>query len=322
MTARQAPLEADAREVGLTPEARRILRHRLNRGPAATFTAVSCNRKLSPVLQFARPGTRDGMRAQRPYISTTFAAIAATCPDSCQFKRDADGPNGCFADAGLTRLVSVALNKSARDLDGEQVIAEECREIDLAFHGGPVPQDGYRGNGRDLRLHVGGDAPTVAAARALGAAATRWRARGGGAVWSYTHNWRHISRVAWGPDVAVLASCDTRAEMDTAHRQGYAPAIVVPEHKGAKSYRMGKWRVVPCPAETRDTNCANCRLCLGGVDLHRLRMVIAFSVHGKHSAQALVQLGAPPRAPERRGPNVCTVCLKPGHNARRHKRTP
>ena len=34
--------------------------------------------------------------------------IAATCPDSCQYKRDADGPNGCFADCGITGAESTA----------------------------------------------------------------------------------------------------------------------------------------------------------------------------------------------------------------------
>jgi hypothetical protein len=184
---------------------RALLRRRLNHGAAAVFTATNCNRKLSPVelvdvgRRFKQP------RVRAPYCSTKFASIQGSCPDTCRFKMKQGRSNGCFADAGFTAMRSRRYDRAAVGLSPLEVIAQEAREIRQAFGGGRIPQDGMEG-GRDLRLHVGGDAPTAACAQLLGGAAADWRRRGGGAVWTYTHAFRDVPRAAWGPAVSVLAS--------------------------------------------------------------------------------------------------------------------
>jgi hypothetical protein len=196
----------------------------------------------------------------------------------------------------LARLDRGAAGHSALD-----VIREEVRAIDGAFgvYGRPgkqptrrIPQDGARG-GRDLRLHVAGDVGSIEGAELLAGAAKRWRARGGGSVWTFTHTWRTVPRAAWGPDISVLASVERAEEIASARRQGYAAAIVVPEHPSSRAYRLpgSITPIVPCPAETKGRTCAECRLCL---DRDLMGVAIGFAAHGHGVAQVketLVQLG-------------------------------
>lgn len=274
--------------------AHEVAARRRRRGATAEVRETSMNRKLSPVVLdrdvegIARP------HALPPYCSSTFAAIGPTCPSSCPFKG-----NGCMADSGFTRILSVRLNDNARGMSELQVIAEEACEIDGAFDGGPIPHDGL-GRPRALRLHVGGDVQSVECARILGAAAVRWRKRGGGSVWTFTHSWRTIPREAWGWAVSVLASVETAADLELALARGYAPAIVVPELPldGKRMKVEGsKVPVIPCPGETRAATCVGCRLCLDR-PLVKMGAGIAFGVHGRdraRAAAALVQLGGPRR---------------------------
>jgi hypothetical protein len=132
---------------------------------AARFHAVSSNRKLGPVDLVDVGGDRPRPVPRRPFVSSTYASIEATCPDSCAWKR-----KGCFADAGFTKMAGALMDAAARGRDGFAVIQEEARLIRLAFRGLRVPQDGARG-GRDLRLHVGGDVDSARGAAILGAAA-------------------------------------------------------------------------------------------------------------------------------------------------------
>jgi hypothetical protein len=307
------PEEDDDREPGPAAEAfaelgrdlgarlvadRAVLHRRLNRGPAAVFTAKNCNRKLSPVelvdvgRRFKQP------RVRAPYCSTTFASIQASCPDSCRFKMKQGRSNGCFADAGFTAMRSRRYDRAAAGLSALEVIAQEAREIRQAFGGGRIPQDGMKG-GRDLRLHVGGDAPTVECAQLLGGAAADWQRRGGGAVWTYTHAFRAVPRAAWGPAVAVLASIEHGSEVAAARAQGYAPALVVDRFpRGHRKFRVGGVDFIPCLAETRNLTCVECRVCFGGVDLFKRKLGIAFQVHGQHEArarEALRSAGADPK---------------------------
>lgn len=266
------------------------------RGASAEFRELSCNSKLSPVTFTKRgKGKIPTPHPRPPFCSSTFAAIETTCPDSCRFK-----DNGCMADGGLTRILSRRLNRNARGLTELQVIAEEARMIDRSFGGGPVPGDGAGGK-RALRVHVGGDVQSVEAARIIGAAAVRWRRRGGGSVWTFTHSWREIPREAWGWAISVLASCESAADVRYALERGYAPAIVLPElpadGKRMRDVAGSGIDVIPCPGETRDATCVGCRLCLDR-PLAQMRVGIAFGVHGRDkraAASALVQLGRPRR---------------------------
>ncbi|MFP2929488.1 ParB/RepB/Spo0J family partition protein [Pyxidicoccus sp. 3LG] len=245
------------------------------------FEPKSCNRKLGPVG--TTPGyQRPHFAAMKPYVASTSVSIQATCPESCAFKGA-----GCYSQSGFTAILNERMDAAAWGLEAEHVIAEEARQINAAFKGGLIPQDGARG-GRDLRLHVGGDVGSARGARLLGQAAQNWKARSGGSVWTFTHWWRAIPRNAWGTAISVLASVETAADIETARSRGYAAAIVVedfPDCDKAFALPGTKARIIPCPAETRGRTCIECRLCLD-VDLLKLNAAIAFKIHGQGGAAA------------------------------------
>lgn len=273
--------------------------------PGVTFTAACLSHKLSPVRHepyhhasgrvFRRP------HARAPFVAATFVSIGATCPSSCPMKGA-----GCYAQNGFTAQAMRLLDEEAAELRGLEVIEQEVRAIDAAFIGtsngrwnrdilGPVPQDGARG-GRDLRLHVSGDVPTRGATRAaklLAGAARRWRARGGGAVFTYTHQWHLVERKDWGP-ISVLASCDHPEQVELARRCGYAAALVVGSFPSTRAFSIAgvPGKVVPCPAQTSDTTCAECRLCLDR-DLVKLGITIGFAAHGTQAGRIRARAWAP-----------------------------
>jgi hypothetical protein len=116
-------------------------------------------------------------------------------------------------------------------------------------------------------------------------AIARWKKRGGGDCWSYTHAWKKVPRHEWS-QVSILASVTSTAEVELARQQGYAPAIVVPEHTTTKAYSLPgsdvKW--IPCPAQTKpggkEIGCTDCRLCFNADRLYRDQMGISFAAHG------------------------------------------
>lgn len=252
-----------------------------------SFQAKSSAAKLSPTerVPYFGPGRRLGRTyrpmPRRPFVSSTYASIKATCSPTCLFYE-----NGCFASEGFTKRMMKRLDDEAREenVSGFEVALNEAMMIDVAFGAGPIPQDGGRDgvNGRDLRLHVGGDVADTNSTRALSDAAKRWRERGGGAVWTYTHRWKTIRRAAWG-GISVLASVETVADAQLAIRRGYVPAIVVESFASDRAFTLPGirgWRFVPCPYETRQRTCVECRLCLDAERLRALKLGIAFAIHG------------------------------------------
>lgn len=260
---------------------------------AVRFVEASANAKLSRVGY--RPGReRPQPVPMRPFVSATAVSIAATCPNSCPFKGAPGTPGGCYEMAGFGSIGMHKLDDSAWGLTADEVTAEEACQMDAAFPGG-VPQDGARG-GRDVRLHTGGDVGSTKGARRLAGAAERLRARGSGCVWTYTHRWPEIPRTAWGNAISVLASVEKAENIEVARKSGYAAAIVVEQFpNGDKAFTLpgSTARIVPCPAETRDLVCTECRLCMNADKLLANNTAIAFEVHGGHSRAAresLVQL--------------------------------
>lgn len=248
----------------------------MRRGPVA-FQPKSSNRKLAPQrqLKFANGWRRN--EPIGPFVASTYVSIEATCPSSCAFKG-----NGCYVQAGPTARHSAALDAAASSMTASQVIEAEAALIDSSYARG-VPQDGAHG-GRDLRLHVGGDVSGPGGAGLLSEAARRWKLRGGGRVWTYTHRWRDIPRAAWGPWISVLASCESVADVELARSRGYTAALVVkefPREHRVFSFPRSTWRAIPCPVEAgAKLTCAECRLCMNDVELDRRKLVIAFAVHG------------------------------------------
>lgn len=242
--------------------------------PAVRMQEESANSKLAP-LRYEPHKARLRPVPIPPYCSSTYASIDATCPPSCTFKGA-----GCFADAGFTKIAGQRMDRAAHGLPAVEIIRQEVIALDRAFGGGSIPQDGARG-GRDLRLHVGGDCANATGAAMLARAAQRWRDRGGGSVWTYTHLWPIVYRHQWGPAIAVLASCERVDQFPKARAMGYAPAIVVPDFPSRRAFRLpgSSVRIIPCPAETGSVTCIECRLCLDR-DLLAMNAAIGFAAHG------------------------------------------
>lgn len=263
---------------------------------------VAANRKLAPVeMQVAfradgRQFERKRPVPQRPHCSSTYLPVKQTCPETCPFQG-----NGCMAEAGYTgravkrleQLAEIAVRGLSR-LDAATRLANaEARAIDSLFARGVPKHGGRDGNGPvDMRLHVSGDVTTAAGLRYLRLAIERWKRRGGGTAWTFTHAWRRLHRALWGP-ISVLASVETPAEAEEAWRRGYAPAMTVREFPAPRAFRVEGSSItwIPCPAELRKATCVQCRLCLDRAGwLHENRKGIAFAVHGPESVAAKLRL--------------------------------
>lgn len=203
-------------------------------------------------------------------IDCTYASVRGSCPLTCIFK-DA----GCYSQHGPLGIHVGRLDKEVDGLSALQIARSEAQAIDESYNGGEVP------SGRDMRLHVSGDCRTVAGAKLLNSAVGRWKARGGGNVYSYTHCWDHVTKDVWS-NVSMLASVDTVEDAVYARQNGYAPAIVVPEHISNKVYTLPgsdiKW--IPCPAQVKGIGCVDCKICFNADKLFKNNMGVAFSAHG------------------------------------------
>lgn len=203
-------------------------------------------------------------------VDATYASIKATCPDSCELKN-----KGCYAQTSFVGMINNRMNRRARQGSPLDLARAEAKAIDQSYDGGPVPA------GRSLRIHVSGDSRLWAGTRIINKAVGRWKNRGGGDVWSYTHAWRHVSRELWS-NVSILASIDKVEDVPAARAQGYAPTLVVDEHISDKAYTLPgsdvKW--IPCVQQTRGVGCTDCRLCFNADRLFEKNMGIAFAAHG------------------------------------------
>ncbi len=203
-------------------------------------------------------------------VDATYVSIKASCPKDCPLMGE-----GCYAQLGPVGIHTARLDKEAEGFTALQAARAEAAAIDGAYKGESIPE------GRDMRLHVAGDSRTLAGTRLINNAVGRWKKRGGGDCWSYTHAWKHVPREEWN-NVSMLASVNNVQDVWDAREMGYAPAIVVPEHPSDKAYKLDgcdvKW--IPCPAQTREVGCSDCRLCFNADRLHRDNFGIAFAVHG------------------------------------------
>lgn len=203
-------------------------------------------------------------------VDATYASIKHTCPSSCPLK-----DQGCYAQTSFVGMINLRMQRRAKGESVMDVARSEAKAIDASYNGGPVPQ------GRALRLHVAGDSRTLLGTRIINKAVARWKQRGGGDCWSYTHAWKHVPRGEWS-NVSILASIQNTSEVEAAKAQGYAPSIVVPEHPSDKAYKLpgSDTTFIPCPNQTRGVGCTDCNLCMKADWLHETNRGIAFSVHG------------------------------------------
>jgi hypothetical protein len=211
--------------------------------------------------------------------SATYVA-QASC-GKCVFKA-----HGCYAQYGRVGIITRRLNRAVQEqgLTPLQLARLEAEAI-----------DGLSGD-RPLRLHVVGECRTNAAARLVGLACSHyarrggWDRRGGGvgrrrAAWGYTHSWREVARESWGPDVSILASCETFTACHEAMSRGYAAAVVVHEFRVPQAYREGGLTVLPCPHETAGVKCRECGLCRDADRLLAGGIVIGFQAHSAGAAK-------------------------------------
>lgn len=253
-----------------------------NRTPPVSFQPKSHNRKLSPVILDKTATPRPRPLALGPFVSSTYAAIGATCPETCTFK-----DNGCYASTtGYNHLNRLEQLAKEGGWSGRETNLAEANMIDAAFPRG-VPQDGWKGRGRDLRFHISGDASCGVGALALGMSATRWARRGGGSVWTYTHRWQEIRASLWGPDMSALASVETVDGVLEAHAAGYACAMTIVAFPDTRMFPLPgtDFKIMPCPAETKGKTCNQCRLCMNSEWLRQRKIVIGFSIHGRDAAK-------------------------------------
>jgi len=189
-------------------------------------------------------------------VSVSYAAIQS-CPNSCPFKS-----GGCYAKSGPLAIFWGRMNKAGDGHSITDIARTEARAI------------GKLTGKRAIRLHVAGDSITDRAARYVARAARRFPV-----AWTYTHAWETVKRKAWDT-VSVLASCETIAQAKKAIARGYAPCIVVDKFKQDKAYMQDGLKIIPCPAQTRNRTCIECKLCFNDGMLRAQNAVIAFSAHG------------------------------------------
>jgi hypothetical protein len=202
-------------------------------------------------------------------IATTYASIKKTCPDTCKLKNGA-----CYARVGYVGMVNDRLDKKAKNKSSLDIAKKEALLIDKSFGGKSIPTK------KDLRLHTGGDSRTKKGTELLAAAARRYRARGGGDVYTYTHSWKRIPKASW-KGISVLASCDSTDQITEAKNLGYATAMVVNNFPNdSKAFNLDGHKMIPCPEMTRGISCVDCRLCFNDELLIKINATIAFSVHG------------------------------------------
>lgn len=224
---------------------------------------------MNGVIYVSESGNTKIMGSKK--VDATYAAIDTSCPSSCSLKGE-----GCYAQTSFVGMQVSRLNKQSVGFTALKMARNEANTIDQSYKGKAVP------TGRDLRLHVAGDSRTVKGTRLLNNAVGRWKNRGGGDCWSYTHAWKKVARHEW-KNVSILASVTSVLEVPAARKQGYAPAIVVAEHPSDKAFTLPKSKVkwIPCPAQTKDNvGCTDCRLCFNADRLFKSNMGIAFAAHG------------------------------------------
>ena len=188
----------------------------------------------------------------------TYRPVGATCAPTCPYLGA-----GCYAESG-----KVALHQR-----------EAAAGILPALRGAAGAMAWAAMTGRPCRLHVSGDLgrswdearPYIAGLIAVVQAV---RATFGPVdVWTYTH-------LPYTTDGAALVDMLATAGIHVrwSDRTGYNGAIVVPFERVASMRqrgRVGAPVIAKCPAQLRDTTCADCRLCWQRPDL-----TIAFDPHG------------------------------------------
>lgn len=201
-------------------------------------------------------------------IDATYAPINKTCPSSCKLKDSICYGQISYVGMWNKRIESKSENQSKLDLANE--------EADLI-----IKSSFDESKSKYLRLHVSGDSTTIRGTKKLAKAAEYWIKNSKEYVYTYTHAWKNVNRSNWGK-ISVLASVESVNEISKARLAGYAPSVVVPKHHGKKAYLSSDkvTTLIPCPAQTSNVTCEQCKLCMKADWLFQNNKGIAFEVHG------------------------------------------
>ena len=190
-------------------------------------------------------------RVAATYLPVGLITEGGTCPSTCPYL----GSRECYA---LTQFL-------VRQQWKNNVYVDPLEEADAIARLKPSI-------GELLRIHVSGDFISNAHLMAVNKAVAVWTAKGGGKVWSYTHNWRNLNP-ALATNFTLLASVHTVAEVFQAYQLGYRHFAFANLHitkfldKFAK--RIAGLMFVPCPAldAEGEITCASCQLCPKGCNV-------------------------------------------------------
>lgn len=96
---------------------------------------------------------------------------------------------------------------------------------------------------------------------------------------SYTHHWRNFKAKRFNKvkNLVINASCETDADVRKALKAGWPAVQVVPIDTPDKVEKDG-FRLVVCPAQTKNISCADCMLCARP----NRAAVIGFRAHGNN----------------------------------------
>lgn len=205
------------------------------------------------------------------HVSATYVS-QASCPKTCPFIDD-----GCYANYGNTGIHTRRLNKST--ITDAATLAQTEADLITAASWGKGNPGKLASVNQALRLHVVGDSVTVKGTKALSDATKHWLDLIG-QVWTYTHAWRKVARRHW-QGISVLASCERATDAILAMQRGYAAALVVAQHPtDGRAFKVHDLTIIPCPNQTRNVTCRECKLCWKDQWLLATRSVIAFAAHG------------------------------------------
>jgi hypothetical protein len=194
-------------------------------------------------------------------VDATYVSMKSSCPKSCAIKGE------CYAKQGFCNYTATRLDNET-NVSALEIARFEAKAIDE-----------IEKPNKYLRLHVMGDSRTIKGSCLINSAVKRWISRGGEICWSYTHCWQNIPRSIWN-NVSMLASIDSIDQIDQARKQGYVPALVVPEHLNAKPYMLNGVKWIPCPSQIKGIHCSECKLCFKANLLFENNNGIAFAAHG------------------------------------------
>lgn len=134
-------------------------------------------------------------------------------------------------------------------------------------------------------------------------------------VGAVAHTYTHTAKEKAGPKLndwqgaRVLASCEEVSVAKRMLAEGWAVALVTPQHKTNKVYSYGGLNVLPCPAQfvrTKDgavtsmssgdgervTTCEHCNICQRPEMLRQRNLVVGFEPDGKTAKRLLPMLRA------------------------------